>query len=135
MAKEKPKIKILEIDLGVDVSKEIKDAAKGISKDVQDKINKMVEEKKAKGPTKKAKKAKEKERLEACFQRLFTSFTDDTTVDGAELLKIYEIPMNLSPLVLKIRNFLKKNKPDFSLEKTKRDGKTHYFLKRSDSSS
>ena len=125
MKKEKPKINVVEIDLGIDVSKKIEESAKDVSKEVRAKISKMVEEKKSK-PSKKQLKKKEQERMEACVQKLFTSTETGDSVTGEELLETYEVQMSLSPFVLKLKHYLKKTHPEWSLEKVTKKGKSAY---------
>lgn len=131
--KEKPKLRIMEIDLGIDVSKEIEKTAKNVSKDVKNKIDEMVKNKKAR-PSKKQLEKKEKEHLEACVQKLFTSYENNDAVMGSDLQKIFEKEV-LSPLVLKIRNYLKKNHPEWVLEKVIKDGKSAYRVIKNQASS
>lgn len=133
MAKETI-IEVVEIDLDIDVEKEIKKAATSISEVSKQKADEIVaervEEKAKKDAAKKAKEEKQdqwNDKLDACHARLVQQMgEEDSLVSAEELMSIAETD-DLTGLMLRIRNYMKKNS-EHKLVKRKKQKKTHYEL-------
>ena len=134
MAKE-IKIEVISIDLGIDVKEEIMKAAKNISqktKDVADEIvYQQVEKEAQKEATKKEKNAQKTEwdnKLETCHKRLVEQMHEDDPLVSAEELMSIANTTDLTGLMLRIRNYLKRTDSKYQINKKKKNKKTHYGL-------
>jgi hypothetical protein len=134
MAKETI-IEVVEIDLDIDVEKEIRQAASSISEASKQKADEIVaekvEEKAKKDAIKKEKEQKQNQwndKLDACHARLIHQMNEkDPLVSAEELMLIAETD-DLTGLMLRIRNYMKRIESAYKLEKRKRQKKTHYML-------
>lgn len=134
MAKEMM-IELVEIDLGIDIKEEIMKAAKDISDETKEAANKVVAEKVAEKVQKDAAKKEKNDqktewtkKLEACYATMFSKIEDEDPFTSAEeLLKIADTK-DLTGLMLRIKNFMKKLPSEYKIKKIKRKKKTYYKL-------
>ena len=128
-------IEVIKIDLGIDVKEEIMKAAKNISqktKDVADEIvHKQVEKEAQKKAIKEEKNAQKTEwdnKLEACHKRLIEQMNEEDPLVSPEELMSIAGTTELTGLMLRIRNYLKKTDVEYKLNKKKRKKQTYYEL-------
>lgn len=124
------KLKIIEIDLGIDVEKEIQKAAEGVSKDTKEKVDKIIKQKQneeAPKIAKRKKKEKEQKALILCFEILKDASQKDEFIEGSVLMDRLECS-NLSSVVVKIKSFMKKEQPGWELVKEVKKEKLYYAI-------
>ena len=134
MAKE-IEIEVVQIDLGIDIKEEIMKASRSISSEskkvAEEIIAKQVEKKTQKEAAKKEKdtqKAEWETKLDACHGRLLAQMNEEDPLVSAEELMLIADTEDLTGLMLRIRNFMKRINSKFKLEKRKKQKKTHYAL-------
>jgi hypothetical protein len=130
MAKEK--LKIIELDLGIDIDntlqpmpirsetkQQITETIK-LAKLEQDAINKLRTKKKHK-------EQKQLNTIIRCYKALYDSTKNNTTISASELIKISETD-NLSGLIIRLNNYIKKRGTHYKIKKKRIKGQTHYTL-------
>jgi hypothetical protein len=124
----KTKVEIIEIDLGIDIEKEIEKASKNISSDTRKEIDNAIvelkEKKKIKDEKKKEKEDKQRA-LNNCIEILLES-SSDNPIPSDKLLETGDSD-KLSPLVLRIKNKLKKDGLG-TVGKVQINKNNHYYI-------
>ena len=132
MAKE-IEIQVINIDLGIDVKEEIMKAAKNVSQKTKDVANEIVHQQVEKEAQKEAAKREKNahktewdNKLEACCKRLVEQMHEEDPLVSAEELMSIANTTDLTGLMLRIKNYLKRTDNKYQINKKKRKKKTHY---------
>lgn len=130
-----PEILVVKIDLGIDIEEEIKKVGKSISKESKEAIAKIVDDAEQKQTEKQeAKKEKQREKddwedkIRSCVE-VMKEADSDNPVSSDKLLEITGAD-KLTGLILRIKNYVKKNEGEYEIEKIRKHGKNSYYLSR-----
>lgn len=128
----KRKLEIIELNLGIDPDEVLRPIP--IEPDTKQRITETVKlaklEQDAINKLKAKKKDKEQKQLDVitrCYRILHNSAKKNATVPAQRLLEISQTD-NLSGLMTRIRNYIKKRGAHYKIKKRKVKGQTHYTL-------
>jgi len=134
----KKEIEFIEIELDLDLSKEDKSEFK-IPETARVKLEQIIDEKKTESQIERARmdKLRQKESglnkvyelLEGSYLRAREFKSEPEPITGATLLKTYGEEMSLSPFILKLKHYMRKEKGNkYCLTKKTRKGQSAYFF-------